>query len=148
MSSITSSLNDGSIDVLYHQIQQFYAHQMQLLDEGLVEEWAASFTEDGVFAANAHPEPTRGRTAIRQAAQQTVQDLSAKGLIRRHWLGMVVLGPREDGSVFARSYAQVLETPRGGATVLRMSTVCEDLLCHDGEQWLVRNRQVWRDDLR
>ncbi|MBV9010711.1 MAG: nuclear transport factor 2 family protein [Pseudonocardiales bacterium] len=148
MSSITSSINDGSIDVLYHQIQQFYAHQMQLLDEGRVEEWAASFTEDGVFAANAYPEPTRGRTAIYQAAQEITNDLSAKGITRRHWLGMLALDPRDDGSVFVRSYAQVLETPRGGATVLRIITVCEDLLCHDGKQWLVRNRQVWRDGLR
>lgn len=148
MSSTTSSLNERSIDVLYHQIQQFYAKQMQLLDEGQVTGWAASFTEDGVFAVNAHPEPACGRTAICEAAQKTVKDLSAKGLVRRHWLGMLTLDPRVDGSVFARSYAQILETPCGGPTVLRMSTVCEDLLLHDGEQWLVRNRQVWRDDLR
>jgi hypothetical protein len=147
MSSPTSSLNEQSIDVLYHQIQQFYAKQMQLLDEGLVAEWAASFTEDGVFTANAHPEPARGRTAIREAAQRTADHLAANGLVRRHWLGMLALDPKADGSVVVRSYAQVLETPRGGAATLRMSTVCQDDLLHDGQRWLVRHRQVWRDDL-
>jgi hypothetical protein len=74
------------------------------------------------------------RTACaRQAAQEIAKDFSAKGITRRHWLGMLDLDPRRDGSLFVRSYAQVLETPRGGATALRMSTVCEDLLCHDGE---------------
>jgi len=148
MFSTTSNVNERSIDVLYHQIQQFYAKQMQLLDAGRVAEWAASFTEDGTFAANAHPEPARGRTAIREAAQNTVKDLAAKGLVRRHWLGMLALYPDADGSVLARSYAQVLETPYGGPATLRMSTVCQDVLLHDGEQWLVRDRQVWRDDMR
>jgi hypothetical protein len=148
MSSTTSILNERSIDALYHQIQQFYAKQMQLLDEGLVAEWSASFTEDGVFATNAHPEPARGRTAIREGAQNTVKELAEKGRVRRHWLGMLALDPRADGSVFVRSYAQVLETSSGGPTMLRMSTVCQDVLLHDGQQWLVRDRQVWRDDLR
>ncbi|MGH3770151.1 MAG: nuclear transport factor 2 family protein [Pseudonocardiaceae bacterium] len=148
MSSTASSLNERSVDVLYHQIQQFYAKQMQLLDEGLVGEWSESFAEDGVFAANAHPEPARGRAAIREAAQDAVTGLVVKGLVRRHWLGMLALDPRVDGSVLVRSYAQVLETPLGGPTVVRMSTVCQDVLLHDGQRWLVRERQVWRDDLR
>jgi hypothetical protein len=81
---------------------------------------------------------------VRQAAQETAKDLSAKGITRRHWLGMLDLDSRRDGSLFVRSYAQLWRLP--GAA--RRRCVCEDLLRHDGEQWLVRNRQVWRDDLR
>ena len=78
---------------LYQQVQGFYADQMQLLDRGAAEEWAQTFTEDGVFAANAHPEPTRGRAAIAAAARTTSDDLAAKGVRRRHWLGMVQVTP-------------------------------------------------------
>jgi 3-phenylpropionate/cinnamic acid dioxygenase small subunit len=54
---------------VYEQVQQFYARQMRCLDEGKVTEWAATFTADGVFAANAHPEPFRGRGAIEAGAR-------------------------------------------------------------------------------
>ncbi|WP_234425673.1 nuclear transport factor 2 family protein, partial [Streptomyces kebangsaanensis] len=46
------------------EVQDFYARQMRLLDEGRAEEWAETFTEDGVFEQNVKPEPWRGRAEI------------------------------------------------------------------------------------
>ncbi|MBW5424961.1 nuclear transport factor 2 family protein [Streptomyces sp. BG9H] len=131
----------------YHQVQQFYAQQMQLLDSGRVREWAETFTEGGVFAANAHPEPAAGRAAITAAAQQATDAYAAQGIQRRHWLGMVAVEEREAGTVSARCYALVIETPRGGQAVIKASTLCEDLLVREGDALLVRDRRVTRDDL-
>ena len=147
MPSTLPAVEDTLTAGLYQQIQQFYALQMQMLNAGSVDAWADSFTEDGVFTANAHPEPTRGRAAIRAAAQRTADDLVAGQLIRRHWLGMLAMTPQDDGTVFVRSYAQVLETARGETTKLLMSTVCEDVLVREGSWWLVRDRRVSRDDI-
>ncbi len=132
---------------LYQQVQQFYAQQMFLLDSGRVDEWAATFTEDGVFAANAHPEPAAGRAVIAEAARRATEDYAARGVQRRHWLGMVSVEPRGEGAVFARCYALVIETPRGGQAAIRVSTLCEDLLVDQDGGWLVQDRRVTRDDL-
>ncbi|WP_034089983.1 nuclear transport factor 2 family protein [Streptacidiphilus albus] len=132
---------------LYHQVQQFYAQQMQLLDQGRVEEWAATFTEDGVFAANAHPEPTVGRAAIIASAGAATADYAARGIQRRHWLGMVSIETSGPDALTARCYAVVLETPRGGPAGIKASTLCEDRLVRGADGWLVEHRLVTRDDL-
>ncbi|WP_370942171.1 nuclear transport factor 2 family protein [Amycolatopsis sp. cg5] len=132
---------------LYHRVQQFYAWQMQLLDDGRVDEWAATFTEDGVFAANAHPEPVSGRENIAAGARAAVAKLAADGLVRRHWLGMLTVAEQPDGTIKARSYALVINTPKGGQAAVHVSTSCEDVLVADGPDLLVADRRVTRDDL-
>ena len=147
--TVTESAPRYDVDSrLYQQIQDFYAYQMQLLDNGAVDEWAATFTEDGVFAANAHPQPYRGRDVIASGAGQAARALREREVRRRHWLGMVSVRPEGPDTVRARSYALVLETPRGGPTTVLMSTVCHDLLVRSADgRWLVKEREVTRDDL-
>ncbi|WP_035279743.1 nuclear transport factor 2 family protein [Actinokineospora spheciospongiae] len=131
----------------YHRVQHFYAHQMQLLDDGSVERWSETFTEDGTFAANAHPEPTTGRGAIAEAARRASTELARAGVVRRHWLGMVTVSTQPAGTLLARCYALVISTPKGGQAGVHVSTVCEDVLVPDGDDFLVRERRVTRDDL-
>lgn len=132
---------------LNSSIQQFYGTQMQLLDDGAAREWAETFTEGGIFVSNAHPAPVQGRAAIEAGAQRAIDDLRSRGIIRRHWLGMLTTSIAAESSVRCRSYALLLETPRGAATTVRMSTVCDDLLQWTGDTWLVAERVVTRDDL-
>lgn len=132
----------------YNEIEHFYAWQMQLLDENLVEEWANTFTSDGEFGANAHPEPARGRSAITSAARAAREDLARRSVQTRHCLSMLVVTGNDGHTVKVRSYAQVLETKAGGSPVLHVSTVCEDELVHESGRWLVRARYVTRDDIR
>jgi hypothetical protein len=131
----------------YLEIQHFYAWQMQLLDEDLVEAWAQTFTEDGVFAANAQPQPTSGREAITASARAAREDLARRGVQTRHCLMMLVVTSDQGDTVKVRSYAVVIETPIGGAPKLHVSTVCEDELVRDSGRWLVRDRYVTRDDI-
>ncbi len=132
---------------LHSEIQLFYAMQMQLLDSGNCEAWARTFTEDGVFAANAYPEPVAGRSDILAAASRSQEALARDGIRHRHWLGMLSVEPAGQAGVRATSYALVIETPRGGQPRLRHSTVCADELVRGEAGWLVRRRQVSRDDL-
>lgn len=132
----------------YPAIQNFYSRQMQLLDDGKVDEWAGTFTADGTFGANAHPAPFTGRTAIADGARKAHAALVERGVQRRHWLGMLAAEPRAEGGYHVRSYAQILETPRGGATTVVMSTTCDDVLVRGADGgWLVQARAVSRDDL-
>jgi 3-phenylpropionate/cinnamic acid dioxygenase small subunit len=135
---------------LYLEITQFYAEQMQLLDEGATLAWAETFTEEGVFDANGHPRPVSGRDAIARGALAARAALEAARVQHRHIIGMLTVREREDGSAYARSYATVLEIPAGGSPTVKFSTVCQDVLVRDAVTggWLVRERRVRRDDIR
>ncbi|MFF4962514.1 nuclear transport factor 2 family protein [Streptomyces sp. NPDC001222] len=132
---------------LYQQVQQFYARQMQLLDNGEVDAWMHTFTEDGVLAANAQPEPTVGREAIGAAARKATGHFAAQGIQRRHWLGMVSVTGQEGTTVTVRSYVLLIETPRGGQATILCSATCEDVLELGPDGPAVRRRDVSRDDL-
>jgi 3-phenylpropionate/cinnamic acid dioxygenase small subunit len=132
---------------LYAEVQQFYSRQMRLLDDGQVDGWAETFTADGVFAANAHPEPAVGRAAITAGARQAHAALTEQGIQRRHWLGMLDVEPQPDGTILARSYALILSTPRGGQAAVHLSCTCDDVIVREEGRLLVRERRVSRDDL-
>lgn len=146
-----SSTRDSDLvleSTLHSEIQHFYARQMQLLDAGRTDEWADTFTQDGVFAANGRTAAT-GRPAIRKSAAQTAAQLAEKGVQVRHWLGMADVRPKPDGTLHVSCYALILNTAQGGSPAVHLSTTCEDVLvrAEDGG-WQVSVRQVQRDDLR
>ncbi|WP_211222340.1 nuclear transport factor 2 family protein [Actinokineospora enzanensis] len=132
---------------LYQEVQHFYGRQMRYLDDNHIEAWAATFTEDGVFSANAHPEPQVGRDNIVAGARKAAAALAEQGIQRRHWLGMVEVAEAADGTVVARSYALVYNTPRGGQAAVHLSCSCEDVLVREDGELKVRTRRVTRDDL-
>lgn len=131
----------------YVEVQQFYAHHMQLLDSGAAEEWTGTFTEDCVVTLPTLPEPIRGRAGLAKAVARAAADRSARGEVQRHWHGMVAVYPNEDGTARVRCYALVFLTSVGGVPRLHRTCVCEDVLVRDANGWLVRERFVTRDDL-
>jgi hypothetical protein len=148
-----TEVSEGKQDSLaesgtHEELVRFYARQMRLLDEGDAEGWALTFAHDGVFRSPARPAPVAGREHIRAGASATVADLASRQIVRRHWVGMLEVELRPDGSAHALSYAQVIETPRGGQAVLRMSSTCDDTLVREDGRWVVQDRTIIRDDLR
>jgi hypothetical protein len=132
---------------LYQQVQQFYAAQMQLLDRGEAAAWARTFTADGAFATSVEPTATRGHEALTESVRAATAELVTRGVVHRHWLGMLHVERDGDGGLRTRFYALVIRTPKGGTPVIWRSCVGEDrLVCHDGG-WLVRERRITRDDL-
>jgi hypothetical protein len=143
---MSSSVRAAAVAVdatTYAALQHYYARQMQLLDDGQVDKWAETFTEDGVFATAALPEPVVGRTAIAAGASQVAAQLAADGVARRHWLGMVSANVAGDELV-VRSYAMTYQTAGDGTAELRFLNVCLDQLVPHGDSWLVRKRRVTR----
>lgn len=134
-------------DRIYAEVQQFYAHHMQLLDSGAAEEWAQTFTEDCVVSLPTMPEPVRGRARLAEAVARAAADRVARGEVQRHWHGMVAVHPDSDGTARVRCYALVFLTPLGGEPRLHRTCVCEDVLVAGPNGWQVRERRVTRDDL-
>lgn len=132
---------------LYQEVQGFYARQMQLMDDGNVDEWVRTFTEDATIANNANPAPASGRELITKVARKLVADVVRRGVTHRHWTGMLVLEERGPDEVVARMYAMVAEIPEGGEAKLWRSTFCRDTLVRRDARWQVAHRQVTHDDI-
>jgi hypothetical protein len=130
----------------YAEILDFYARHVRLLDNYRAEEFADQFTEDAVFGQNVKPEPKRGRDAIATSMRRGMDRLAERGVVRRHWFGMVSAEPADDGAVRTSYYAVVFETPPGGGTPsVYLSTTAEDVLVRESGRWLVRSRNVVHD---
>ncbi|WP_327430273.1 MULTISPECIES: nuclear transport factor 2 family protein [unclassified Streptomyces] len=135
---------------VYQDLQHFYARQMQSSDDLDVPAWAGSFTEDGVFATNAFPEPIRGRAAIAEHCDRAFAAQAKARIVRRHVMTMLAASYATGGDgerVHTRSYVMVLETRRGEKPTIYCSTLCEDILARVDGGWQVVRRQVHRDDL-
>lgn len=136
---------DSASILLHQEVQQFYAQQMQFLDTGDAQSWGRTFTEDGLFD-DGRPDVRRGRAAITEFARSAHADRSGRGLVLRHWIGMVVADEQPDGTIHTVAYALVVQTPRGGKAEIRLSTLCRDVLVRSDGELLVRSRRVSRDD--
>ncbi|WP_317441834.1 nuclear transport factor 2 family protein [Streptomyces collinus] len=132
---------------LYAQVQQFYAHQMQLLDLGECERWAATFTEDATFEVPTLPEPVAGRAALAAATGRAAAQLAASGTRHRHVVGMFDVAEQPDGTVRVRSYAVVYASSIGGDSRVHRVCVCDDVLVRVAGELQVASRLVTRDDL-
>ena len=131
---------------LYTEVLQHYARQMRLLDDRHLADYAASFTDDGVFDHGAGGEPARGRAAILQLLEDFHRQLDADPQQRRHHFSMVDVEPQADGSLHTTCYALVLVIRPGvQAPELRSSCVVRDVLVRDGDRLVNRSRLVTID---
>ncbi|MGJ5895304.1 nuclear transport factor 2 family protein [Streptomyces sp. V2] len=128
------------------RIDQFYAIQMQALDDGDIAAWVETFTEDGVFASNGLPDPIEGRSGLAALGNDAVARLDKRGAIRRHFVFNVIVEPLPEGVVRTTCYVPVFDTV-DGVTTLTTSTVMRDELVGSADGLRVRHRTVTRDDL-
>ncbi|MFD3676112.1 nuclear transport factor 2 family protein [Streptomyces sp. NPDC058613] len=138
----------GTFTDLYTAVSQHYARQVQLLDGGRFEEYAATFTPDGAFQHTPGLPPATGHAGIVAELRAFHARFDNDPVRRRHWFGMVDLSPREDGAYDATFYALIV-TVRPGVKEPSVGPSC---VVHDVleiEDGVVRNRsrQVDHDQL-
>jgi actinorhodin biosynthesis protein ActVIA len=134
---------------LYARVQQFYADQVALLDEMRAEEFAATFTPDGVLSPSPAVPAAHGRAAIAAALRAAHERrFGAEAVRRRHWYNMLRVSVRPDGALQTRYYTLVAVTrPWNPVPDIGPSAVVEDLLvCEDGRLF-TRERRVVPDHL-
>ncbi|QNP74677.1 nuclear transport factor 2 family protein [Streptomyces roseirectus] len=143
--TVTFSDQAASAEVC-SRVDQFYAMQMQALDDGDIDTWVDTFTDDGVFVSNGLPDPVEGRSALTELGSAAVARLDEKGAIRRHFVFNVIIDPLADGVLRTTCYVPVFDTV-DGVTTLTTSTVMRDELITSEGGLRVRHRTVTRDDL-
>lgn len=146
MDQVVVSGNLAVSPEVYCRVDQFYAFQMQALDDGDIAEWVETFTEDGVFVSNGLPDPVAGRDRLAVLGAETVARLNGKDAIRRHFVFNVIVEPSSDGVLRTTCYVPVFDTI-DGVTSLTTSTVMRDELVSSDNGLLVRHRTVTRDDI-
>jgi actinorhodin biosynthesis protein ActVIA len=130
---------------LYADVQQFYARQVQLLDGGLFEAYADTFTEDGEFRHTPGREAARGRQQIVRELYEFHERFADDPVQRRHWFNMVNLEPQQDGSVRSTLYALVVTVRPDAKPVLAPSCVVHDVLVRVDGELRNRSRRVEHD---
>ncbi|HEY3694601.1 nuclear transport factor 2 family protein [Phenylobacterium sp.] len=117
----------------YVSIADHFGRYCFHIDSGEADEWAAMFTEDGVFAGPATPQPLAGREALKGFAEATWT--AFKGQVR-HTAGNLncVYGASRD-EVKAKLYNYVTAWMEGRGPVM---AVCDITLVRAGDGWLIR----------
>ncbi|WP_116041454.1 nuclear transport factor 2 family protein [Amycolatopsis palatopharyngis] len=132
---------------LYVEIQQFYATQVQYLDALRFEEFADTFTEDGVFGHVRGAPAAHGRAGIVAAlSEYQERRYGDDPTQRRHWFNMLKVMPQDDGSIVTSYYAVVLATKPGDPVALPTpSCSVQDVLVRQDGRLLAQEREVSAD---
>ncbi|MFD6295095.1 nuclear transport factor 2 family protein [Streptomyces sp. NPDC060235] len=139
---------------LYAQVQQFYVQQMRILDadadavaDGGEARWAATFTEDAVVELPLLPAPLRARAGLTHYARAAAERRRRAGSRLHHWVGMLDVRPRPDGTLHTRCSALAHATPPGATSKVLYVCVMEDVLVRAHGTWRTAHRRITRDDL-
>jgi actinorhodin biosynthesis protein ActVIA len=128
--------------LLYAEVQQFYARQMQSLDSGKLEAYAETFTEDAEFGHTPGREPARTRAGIVADLYAVHERYVDDPQQRRHLFTMTDLDPQPDGSILSTTYALVLTTRKADGPELVRSCVVRDVLVRTDGVLQNRSRMV------
>jgi hypothetical protein len=125
-------------------IEEFYARQMALLDEGHADDWANTFTESATFST---PRTSiAGRADLARTAKLGVADRSRRGVVHRHIQTALLVSGTADAPVCS-SYVLVVESGTSAAPTIHVSCVCVDEMQFRAGEYLVTRRTVRVDGL-
>jgi actinorhodin biosynthesis protein ActVIA len=128
--------------LLYAEVMQHHAVQMQALDALRFEDYAATFTEDGVFRHTPGREPARGRGGIVADLVEFHERVANDPVQRRHWFSMLAIKVLDDGAVQADFYTLVVTVRPEQKPVLAPSCTVRDILVR-AEDGRLLNRSRW-----
>lgn len=135
----------GIDTTLYGQIQHFYAWQMQALDSRRFQDYADTFTPDGIFQHSPGLKPAHGRDEIVKVLVDFHRKFDNDPVQRRHWFNHVALSHLDDGSISSTVYCLVVTTRPGGTPEIAPSCVVHDVIVLDGNGARLRSRRVTHD---
>ena len=130
---------------LYAEVQQFYADQMQRLDNRDISGYAETFTEDAEFQHTPDRPPALTRAGIVSDLVEFHQRFEADPMQRRHWFNMINLQPQDDGSIVSTAYCLVVKVRPNSKPEIAPSCVVHDVLVRVEGNLLTRSRRVAHD---
>ncbi|MCP2279396.1 actinorhodin biosynthesis protein ActVIA [Nocardia amikacinitolerans] len=130
---------------LYAEVQQFYAEQMQRLDNRDIPGYADTFTEDAEFEHSPGIPPARTRAGIIADLVEFHKRFETDPMQRRHWFNMINLQPQDDGTIVSTTYCLVVKIRPNSKPEIAPSCVVHDVLVRVDGALLTRSRRVVHD---
>ncbi|MBF6297111.1 MULTISPECIES: nuclear transport factor 2 family protein [Nocardia] len=130
---------------LYAEVQQFYAEQMQRLDNRDIPGYAETFTEDAEFEHSPGIPPARTRAGIIADLVEFHKRFETDPMQRRHWFNMINLQPQDDGTIVSTAYCLVVKIRPNSKPEIAPSCVVHDVLVRVDGALLTRSRRVVHD---
>ncbi|MFE4975536.1 nuclear transport factor 2 family protein [Kitasatospora sp. NPDC056651] len=140
---------------LHVEVQDFYARQVRLQNEGRAEEWAATFTEDARLAHE--PEDVvvhrvgkgvfTGRAELAATMRRLHEKLTEARIRQRHLYTMLTVEPRHDATIGTSYYSLVFRIKPGEKPAPEVSCPTTDVLVRgDDGKLRVRSRTITHDE--
>ncbi|MGY1452336.1 nuclear transport factor 2 family protein [Streptomyces sp. SS8] len=125
------------------EVQDFYAYQMPLLEDRRIEEFAGTFTEDGVYAHAKDGWELVGRQSLVSEMRAAVPHYGTS--VFRHWFDKMVIEAVGDDTLRVVFRALVSVTDEEGRVSFEPSSTIEDVLVRRGGELYTRSRTVRHD---
>lgn len=125
------------------EVESFYAKQVRLLDGLQIEEYAQTFTVDGVVEHAHRGEKGTGREEMIAGMRAALPRY--QGVVVRHWFDHLVIEPAADGSINVSYYTLVTRTDGEGRVVFEPTFTVDDVLVWEGGVLLTKSRYIERD---
>ncbi|HEX6686941.1 MAG TPA: nuclear transport factor 2 family protein [Candidatus Limnocylindrales bacterium] len=127
---------------VYAEVQKFYAHQMPLLENRQAEQFAATYTPDGVFEHASGLFKLTGRAEIAGGTEASIKAYGGKAF--RHWLNHLSVEQTGD-EIHAGFTAIVSVTDDDGRVTWEPSCTVKDIIVRVDGRILVRHRILSHD---
>ncbi|MGW3957511.1 nuclear transport factor 2 family protein [Streptomyces sp. NPDC004752] len=140
---------------LYVEIQNFYARQVRMQNDGQAEEWAATFTEGGRLEHEPDDAVVHrvgkgtflGRAELATTMRGLHKKLTDAQIQQRHLYTMLTVEPRDDGTIETSYYSLVFRIKPGQKPAPEVSCPTQDVLVRgDNGGLLVRSRTITHDE--
>jgi actinorhodin biosynthesis protein ActVIA len=128
---------------LYAEVQTFYARQMRALDDLKLEEYAATFVEDGVVEHASRGEKAQGRAEMLAGMRAALPRYA--GVVPRHWFDKLLITPVDDDTINVSYYTLVTRTDAQGTVTFEPTFIVEDVLVRQNGVLFTKSRVIFRD---
>ena len=129
------------------EIQDFYARQVQAMDNGRYDEFAETFAEECEFTPIKHQSTAYGRQAIVDKLSDFAKTMFGSGQQRRHWMSMSIVDEVEPNTYEVVSYAIVTNTKAGEPPIVHWAGDIADRLVRGDDGFKVIRREVRSDSI-
>lgn len=124
-------------------ILDFYARQMHLLDSLHVEQYAATFTEDGIIDHAHRAERVQGRREMLDGIRAALPRY--QGVVVRHWFDHLLIDATVEGWRVTY-YSMVTRTDSAGTVAFEPTFVVTDHLVRTAEGGILTRSRVIHQD--
>ncbi|HZU56439.1 MAG TPA: nuclear transport factor 2 family protein [Actinocrinis sp.] len=128
---------------LYAEVQRFYAYQMPLLEDRRVDDFADTFTGDGVYAHAKDGWEITGREKLKAEIGAAVPHYGNS--VFRHWFDKLLIEPCDENTLRVRLRALVSVTAEDGSVTFEPSSTIEDVLVRIDGLLYTKSRVVRHD---